>query len=288
MLNRRALTITILLLPLFASSLGAQEFRATISGTVTDQQSAIIPGAAVEVKNLDTNATVTTVTNDSGNYVVPFLPTGRYTISVSLAGFKRAVRENILLRVGDRIQLDFQMEVGGVAEQVTVTAEAPLLETASASKGSVIDSAKVQDLPLLGRNPFMLAAVASGVQYSPTLASRSNRPFDNGGMDSFSINGGRTTTNEFLLDGVPDTNVESGSPSNLSFVPSPDATEEFKVQTNTYDAQYGRSGGGIINVSLKSGTNRLRGALYHYFRNDVLNANAFESNLAGIKKSAFR
>lgn len=288
MLSRRALAILILLLLLFASSLGAQEFRATILGTVTDQQSAIIPGAAVEVKNLDTNATVTTVTNDSGNYVVPFLPTGRYTISVSLAGFKRAVRENIELRVGDRIQLDFQMEVGGVAEQVTVTAEAPLLETASASKGSVIDSAKVQDLPLLGRNPFMLAAVASGVQYSPTLASRSNRPFDNGGMDSFSINGGRTTTNEFLLDGVPDTNTESGSPSNLSFVPSPDATEEFKVQTNTYDAQYGRSGGGIINVSLKSGTNRLRGALYHYFRNDILNANAFESNLIGAKKSAFR
>ena len=288
MFNRRTLVILIALLSIFAALLGAQEFRATISGTVTDQQSAIVPGATVEVKNLDTNATVTTVTNDSGNFVAPFLPTGRYTISVSVAGFKRAVRENILLRVGDRMQLDFQLEVGGVTEQVTVTAEAPLLETASASKGSVIDSAKVQDLPLLGRNPFMLAAVASGVQYTPTLASRSNRPFDNGGMDSYSINGGRQTTNEFLLDGVPDTNVETGSPSNLSFVPSPDATEEFKVQTNTYDAQYGRSGGGIINVSLKSGTNRLRGALYHYFRNDVLNANAFESNLAGAKKSAFR
>jgi len=288
MLNRRALTIPILLLSLFASLLGAQEFRATISGTVTDQQSAIVPGAAVEVKNLDTNATVTTITNDSGNYVVPFLPTGQYTISVSLTGFKRAVRENILLRVGDRIQLDFQMEVGGVTEQVTVTAEVPLLETATASKGQVIDAAKVQDLPLLGRNPFMLAAVASGVQYNPTQSSRSNRPFDNGGMDSFSINGGRLFSNEFLLDGVPDTNVESGQPSNLSFVPSPDATDEFKVQTNTYDAQYGRSAGGVINVSLKSGTNHLHGSLYHYFRNDILNANTFESNLARIDKSAFR
>jgi len=288
MASKRNLALLIMLIVVFASWIGAQEFRATISGTVTDQQGAIIPGASVEVKNLDTNATVTTITNESGNFVVPFLPTGRYTISVSLAGFKRAVREDILLRVGDRIQLDFQMEVGGVTEQVTVTAEAPLLETATATKGQVIDAAKVQDLPLLGRNPFMLAAVASGVQYTPTLASRSNRPFDNGGMDSFSINGGRQFSNEFLLDGVPDTNVESGQPSNLSFVPSPDATDEFKVQTNTYDAQYGRTAGGVINVSLKSGTNRLRGSLYHYFRNDILNANSFESNLAGSKKSAFR
>lgn len=288
MLNRRSFALSIVLFIICTSLLAAQEFRATISGTVSDPAAARIPGAAVEAKNLETNAVVNTVTNDSGSYVLPFLPTGKYTISVSLTGFKTAVRENVELRVGDRMQLDFQLEIGGISEQVMVSGEAPLLETASASKGSVIDSAKVQDLPLLGRNPFMLAAIASGVQYSPTLASRSNRPFDNGGMDSYSINGGRTTTNEFSLDGVPNTNTESGSPSNLSFVPSPDATEEFKVQTNTYDAQYGRSGGGIINVSLKSGTNRVRGAVYHYFRNDVLNANSFESNLAGAKKSAFR
>ncbi len=127
----------------------------------------------------------------------------------------------------------------------------------------------------------MLAAVSAGVQYTPTRQSRSNRPFDNGGMDNFAMNGGRQFSNEFLLDGVPDTNTETTGPSNLSFVPSPDATEEFKVQTNNYDAQYGRTGGGVVNVSLKSGTNRLHGALYHYFRNDKLNANAFESNLAG-------
>lgn len=289
MLQRRFvvsfLLLTLFLCPLY---LGAQEFRATILGTVTDPQSAIIPGASVEVKNLATNAVVNTVTNNSGNYTVPFLPTGNYTITVTQAGFKSSIRERVELRVGDRLQIDFKLEVGGVTEQVMVTAETPLLETASASKGQVIDSAKVQDLPLLGRNPFMLAALASGVQYTPTQSSRSNRPFDNGGMDSFSINGGRQTTNEFLLDGVPDTNVESGSPSNLSFVPAPDATEEFKVQTNTYDAQYGRSGGGVVNVSLKGGSNQLHGALYEYFRNDVLNANTFESNLAGAKKSAFR
>ncbi|MBL8222142.1 MAG: TonB-dependent receptor plug domain-containing protein, partial [Bryobacterales bacterium] len=145
-----------------------------------------------------------------------------------------------------------------------------------------------RDLPLLGRNPFLLAAVSAGVQYTPTRQSRANRPFDNGGMDSFSINGGRQTTNEFLLDGVPDTNTETTAPSNLSFVPSPDATEEFKVQTNTYDAQYGRTGGGVVNVSLKAGANDFHGVVYHYLRNDKLNANAFETNAAGLRKNAFR
>jgi len=277
-----------LLAAVAVASLWAQEFRATVAGAVTDQQGAAIPGASIEVRNLETNAVVATVSNEAGNYGAPFLPIGRYTVTASREGFKRAVRENLELRVGDRVRVDFQMELGGVTEHVTVSASVELLETTTASQGQVIDRSKVRDLPLLGRNPFLLAAIASGVQYTPSRGSRSNRPFDNGGMDSFSINGGRQFANEFLLDGVPDTNTETASPSNLSFVPSPDATEEFKVQTNNYDAQYGRTGGGVINVSLKSGTNRLHGSLYHYWRNDILNANAFESNLAGVRKAALR
>ena len=266
----------------------SQEFRATVSGTVTDAQGAVIPGAQVEVRNLETNASVSTVSNEAGSYVAPFVPPGRYSVSVSRDGFKRAVRDNVELRVGDRLRIDFQLEIGVVAEQVTVSASAELLETTTASKGQVIDSTKVRDLPLLGRNPFLLAAISAGVQYTPTRQSRSNRPFDNGGMDNFSMNGGRQFANEFLLDGVPDTNTETTGPSNLSFVPSPDATEEFKVQTNNYDAQYGRTAGGVVNVSLKSGTNALHGSMYYYLRHDKLNANAFESNWAGVKRSAFR
>lgn len=271
-----------------AAGLTAQEFRATIVGTVTDPQGAVVPGVRLEIRNLETNAVTATVTNETGNYVAPFLRIGRYTVTAIGKGFKRAVRENLELRVGDRPQIDFSLEVGGVNEQVTVSATADLLETTTASKGQVIDAGKVAALPLLGRNPFLLASISTGVQYTPSRRSRSDRPFDNGGMDSFSINGGRQTTNEFLLDGVPDTNTETGSASNLSFVPSPDATDEFKVQTNNYDAQYGRTGGGVINVSLKSGTNSLHGALYDYFRHDKLNANAFESNLAGAQRSKFR
>jgi hypothetical protein len=266
----------------------AQEFRATVAGSVTDAQGAVVPGAAVEIKNLETNVVVRTVTNETGSYVAPFVSPGHYSVVVSATGFKRAVRDNVELRVGDRVRVDFELEVGAQVEQVTVSATTELLETTTASKGQVIDSDKVRDLPLLGRNPFLLAAISTGVQYTPTRQSRSNRPFDNGGMDSFSMNGGRQFTNEYLLDGVPDTNTETTGPSNLSFVPSPDATEEFKVQTNNYDAQYGRTGGGIVNVSLKSGTNRFHGAAYHYFRHDKLNANAFESNAAGVKRSQFR
>lgn len=235
----------------------AQEVRGTITGTVADPQGAIIVGAKVVARNLAIGSVTEAVTNETGLFVAPFLPIGRYQITASMAGFKSSLRDNIELRVGDRLQINFNLEVGAAAETITVSSEAALLDTATSSNGQVIDSAKIKDLPLLGRNPFLLAAISTGVQYTPTRGSRSNRPFDNGGMDSFSINGGRQTTNEFLLDGVPDTNTETTSPSNLSFVPSPDATEEFKVQTNTYDAQYGRTGGGVINVSLKAGTNDL-------------------------------
>jgi hypothetical protein len=280
--------ILLLSIAAMAASVHAQEVRATISGTISDPNGAVIPGAKVVVRNINTGSINDVTTNEAGLYVAPFIPIGRYQVTATAQGFKTAIRQDVELRVGDRIRLDFTLEIGGVTEQITITSETPLLETATASNGQVIDSAKVRDLPLLGRNPFLLAAISSGVQYTPTRQSRSNRPFDNGGMDSFSINGGRQTTNEFLLDGVPDTNTETTSPSNLSYVPSPDATEEFKVQTNTYDAQYGRTGGGVINVSLKAGTNDFHGVLYHYLRNDKLNANAFETNAAGLPRNSFK
>jgi len=276
------------ILAVFALTCAAQETRGTISGTITDQQGASIPNAAVKITNHETGIVTSTKTNESGIYVAPFIAIGDYVINASAQGFKASVRDGVNVRVGDRLQIDFKLEVGSMSEQVTVTAEADLLETSSANKGQVIDSAKVADLPLLGRNPFLLAAISTGVQYTATQASRSNRPFDNGGMDNMQINGGPGTRNEYLLDGVPDTNTESSGPANLSFVPSPDATSEFKVQTNTYDAQYGRTGGGTVNVSLKSGTNKLHGAAYWYFRHDKLNANTFEANMAGTKKSSSR
>src|SRR5262249_49696550 len=257
-------------------------------GTVTDPQGNVVPHATIKASNLETNAATTTASNEAGLYTLPFLPVGKYRISVTANGLKTALRDGVELRVGDRIQLDFSMEVGAVTETVNVTSQAPLLETATASRGQVIDQEKVRDLPLLGRNPFLLAVLASGVHIQPTQGSISFRPFDNGGMDAISINGGRQFTNEFLIDGAPNTGTERGTVGSLSFVPSPDAVQEFRVQSNTYDAQFGPPGGGTINVSLKGGTNKLHGSLYHYFRNDVLNANSFQNNAANVKRTAFR
>ncbi|HEY6403139.1 MAG TPA: TonB-dependent receptor, partial [Blastocatellia bacterium] len=257
-------------------------------GTVTDPQGNALPNANIKATNTETNTATTTTSNESGLYTLPFLPVGRYQITVSANGLKTVLRDGVVLRVGDRIQLDFSMEVGAVTETINVTSQAPLLETATASRGQVIDESKVRDLPLLGRNPFLLSALSSGVQITSSQGSISFRPFDNGGMDAISISGGRQRTNEFLIDGAPNTGTENGGVGNLSFVPSPDAVQEFRVQSNTYDAQFGRTGGGTINVSLKSGTNSLHGSLYHYFRNDILNANSFQNNASNAKRTAFR
>ncbi|HEX4947807.1 MAG TPA: TonB-dependent receptor [Blastocatellia bacterium] len=273
---------------LFAAVVWAQENRATIVGTITDPQGGVIPNATIKATNTETNTTTTTTSNESGLYTLPFLPVGKYQISVTATGLKTSLRDNLDLRVGDRIQLDFKMEVGAVSETVTISSSAPLLETATASRGQVIDEEKVRDLPLLGRNPFLLAALASGVQITSSQGSISFRPFDNGGMDNISINGGRSRSNEFLIDGQPNTTTENNGIGALAFVPSPDAVQEFKVQSNTYDAQFGRTGGGTINVSLKSGTNKFHGSLFHFFRNDILNANSFQNNAARAPRTAFR
>ena len=270
-----------------AAVVGAQEFRATMIGLVTDSSGAVVAGAKVTVTNLDTSVKSATEANNEGNYVVPFLAPGNYRLRVEHPGFKSFERGPIELRVNDRVRVDVKLDVGEVSEQVTVRAEAPLLQTDSASAGQVIDSIKVASLPLFGRNTFMLSAVATGVQYTFTRSSSAARPYDNA-ESSVIINGSRGATNQFLLDGVPNTATESSNAADAAFVPSPDATAEFMVQTNTYDAQYGRTGGGTISIALKSGTNRLHGALYNYWRNDALYATRFDTKLVGGHKEMVR
>jgi len=265
-----------------------QDFRATISGVITDPQKAVVPGATVEVRNLATNVVQTVQTNESGVYVVPFLNPGVYSISATAAGFKKAVRDRVEVRVGDKIQADLTLEVGAAAETVTVTAAADMLETASASKGQVLDQVKVRDLPLLGRNPFMLAATATGVfsgLYTGKVATF-GRPYD-GAAAQMQMNGvaGRY---EILLDGVANAPTERGDAIYAGFIPSPEAVQEFNVQTNIYDAQYGRTSGAVVNLAIKGGTNSLHGSIFHYFRHDKLTANLFESNWAGRSRATYR
>jgi hypothetical protein len=262
----------------------AQEYRATIVGNVTDQTGAAVPGTKLTISNIETGVSVNSASNEQGRYVVPYLLPGRYKLRVEQDGFKTFERGPIELRIADRTEVNVVLEVGQLSDRVTVTAEAPLLETSTSSRGQVIDNRKVTDLPLNGRNPFELVNIAAGVQYSGSSLTYF-RPFDNGSINDFSINGGVHSMNEIQLDGVPNNAVSNyGSVQQVAYVPPVEATQEFKVQTNTYDAQYGRTGGGVISLSIKPGTNRLHGAGYEYMRRSQLDANQYSNNATGAPR----
>ncbi|MEO7142789.1 MAG: TonB-dependent receptor, partial [Bryobacteraceae bacterium] len=264
-----------------------QEIRGTIAGTVTDPQGAAVSGARVEIRGIDTNVVYPATTNDSGIYVLPLLPAGNYSISVTKEGFKRAQEQRVELRVSERAQVDFHLEVGAVSQQVLVTSEAPLLETATASRDQVVSDKAVADLPYEGRNSFLTSAITSGFYFGSTDSLNAIRPFDNGGMDSMQINGGLGFRNNFTINGLPDTAQESANPASLTYVPPPDAVKEVSVESNAYDAQYGHTGGGTINVDLKSGTNQFHGAVYEYVRNTIFNANRWENNASGAARTPY-
>jgi hypothetical protein len=239
----------------FASS---QDIRATLTGTVTDPQGAVVPNARIEIKNKATNVVVTSATSDAGLYVAPDLNPGQYSVTASAGGFKSTVRDNVELRVADRLTVDLALQLGAASENVTITAEAPLLETGTASGGTTINTQLVSALPLVGGNPYALIQQISGVSHQSAWPTQtSERPFDNGGIDGYSINGGLAggNNNQYLLDGAPNNNNEG-----MGFVPPQGATAEVRTITNLYDAEYGRTGGGIATVSLKSGTNAFHGS----------------------------
>jgi len=266
----------LLLLVCLLGAAWGQEFRATMTGRVTDTTSSVVPNAVVQVKNVGTNEVAATNTDNQGNYTVPFLRPGTYSVSVEVAGFKKFTRDGLVLNVGQTAAVNISLEVGAVTESVTVTAATPLLETAKADRGGVVDSLRVREIPLNARNPFMLSMMVAGVQYNGNAIYQ--RPFDNGAIAEWTINGSTSRSNEFLLDGVPN-NAQAGG-NNIALVPPVDAVEEFKIQTNSYDAQFGHTGGGIVNVSLRSGTNAFHGVAWEFARRNAWDANSFQNNAA--------
>src|SRR5262245_60981638 len=176
---RRAL-VAVLAVLLFAAPASGQDMGGNVSGAIRDAQNAALPGASVVLRNEGTGAELNVVTNGEGVYVLPFVPIGRYTLTASMGGFSSIKRQGVEVRVADRLRIDLTLQVGTMTEELTVSETTPILDSSSASRGQLINQDQVQDLPLLGRNPFMLAQLSTGVQYTPALASRSNRPFDNG------------------------------------------------------------------------------------------------------------
>ncbi len=270
------LVIVFALLSVLAS---AQSPNATLAGRVLDTNNALIPDAKVEAISLSTNIHYSGQTNREGSFVIPNLPPGPYRIEVSKAGFKTAVREDVVLRVQDIVALNFTLPVGSVTESITVTGGAPLINTESATVSTVVDRQFAENLPLNGRSFQTLIQLTPGVVVIPSSQ------YDGG---QFSVNGQRGESNYWMVDGVSaNVGVGSGFLGNgfagalgsfsvlggTNSLVSVDALQEFRIQTSTYAPEFGRTPGGQISILTRSGTNQYHGTAFDYFRNDILDAN---------------
>ncbi len=264
-----ALLVALSFLFLLAPRAFAQEFRATVSGTVTDTTGAVVPNAKIEVREASTGAVSATVSDAAGQYNVPFLLPGHYAIKVTASGFATLTRNGISLQAQEHPIIDLVLKVGSANSTVTVTGAAPLLNQSGATISDVISTASVADLPLNGRAPMMLAELSPGVETE--AAPQISHPFDNNNMNSFSIGGTPLQTSEVLVDGSPDETM-LGS---LAFSPSEDSVAEVSVQPFATDASFGHTIGGVMNQVTKSGTNNLHGTAYEFIQLPNLYANTY-------------
>ena len=278
MLNSRLLVCA----TVCVAGLIAQDFRASLSGQVTDPSGAAVPGATVKAVNLLTNASKETKTTTEGHYTIPYLDPGRYDVEVIASGFQSVKHEGIVLQVADKLNLPFQLSVGQMTQEVTITAVQEVLQTSTADRGFVFDPLKTQEYPLNGRQIYMLMSLTPGVVFTQEQFGASGFSGTRGWdvNSSYKINGARTGQNLFLLNGAP----ISDNGGTWGVAPNAEAVQEFKVMTNTYDASYGRFGGGVVNTTLKSGGSSWHGNLYEFFRNRVLDANNFQNNTQGLPK----
>jgi hypothetical protein len=266
---------------LVTGALHAQEFRATISGHVLDPSGAVVANAKIEAVNVATNETTTATSDASGAYSIPLLRAGVYKVTATAAGFKQAVRDNVIVEAARALGIDIKLDVGAVTETVEVTASAVVLETQSAMRSSVVSAQHVAEMPLNARNPIMLGAMMSGVNFNG--AAIWQRPFDNGAMAQWSINGGRDSSSEYMMDGAANNGQMGGN--NIAYMPIVEAVQEFNVMANMYSAEYGKTGSGIMNLVLKTGTNSHHGTAFENMRRTALDANMFQNNAVGAPKT---
>jgi len=274
----------VFMLVLLPFGLTAQSEKAQLTGNITDSTGALVAGVEITVTHVATGVKRTTMSNEAGSYTVPLLEPGQYTIHASKAGFRPVSRSGIELHVNQTARIDIALEVGPLTESVQVVAAAPLLQSATSDLGHVVENRQILDLPLNGRNTIALAALAPGIRPQGTFGANP-ATVNYTGWGNFSANGGIANINEILIDGASGTTAALNG---VVYMPPVDATEEFKVQTNNFSAEFDRTAGGVINVNLKSGTNTLHGTLYEFLRNDRLDANDFFANRAGKKKPVLR
>lgn len=280
------LRAVLLTLPLMSVAF-AQDTRGTIVGRVTDATGSVVAGAEIRAQNTDTGVQAVAKSNNAGNFVLPYLLPGPYTVSGEMAGFKRFVRDGIELRLNDTVEVNIELSVGNVSEAVEVKAETPLLSTVESSLGQVIDQRRIQDLPSFGGSPMTLVQLAPGVINSTDMRLAKAGSFSINKNSQFSTDGAGTYNNDFTLDGVANTQAQ-GTTARVGFIPPQTAVGEFKVQTAAYDATVGRTIGSLVNVSTRSGTNEIHGEAYWWLRNSALDAPNIFQNRAGQKLPVYQ
>lgn len=256
----------------------------TITGVTQDTAGASLPGSRVVATNTGTNATFEAVSDENGTYTLRSLPSGNYNVAVETKGFKKTTLTDVTVRVNEEIRLDVTLNVGSVTEEVTVTAEASLVNTTTSTLKTVIDERRINELPLNGRDPNALVQLVAGVQPDNRTSLTSGATYP--GATSVSSNGGRGNTTNYILDGGSNNDSYSNQ-SNPT--PNPDALQEFSVQTNNFSAEYGRNLGAVVNAVTKSGTNKFHGSAFEYVRNQDLNATNFftPGKKDGLKRNQF-
>ena len=264
----KRLAITCLLFASVTAAM-AQEFRATLTGRVTDPTAAVVPKAAVVVTNMDTGVRAVTVTNEAGEYTVPFLLPGRYSVTITAAGFQKYTHDNLTLASGAKVGEDAALTVGTATQEVHVTTDVALIQTESASSGQTLTAQEIENLPDNGRSPLALAKTMYGVVVKQKNSVVQARPFDNSAASDFSLGGGNSQSNEYLLNGVPNMQDSSRLP---GYSPLQDSVQEVKVDLFNADASTGDTSGGTVNLVTKSGTNQLHGAISEFNQFSAINA----------------
>jgi hypothetical protein len=275
----RFLFVTVLL-ALSAAVAFPQATTGSIYGTVSDPSGAVLAQANVSVKNVQTGVAKSVQTSPSGDYTMPVLDPGDYEVSVTMTGFKSQTQRGVRLDANQSVHVNFELQLGSAEQQVTVDAGTTLVDTRESQVGSTVDEKRIQDLPLNGRNAYDLVQIVPGVtNYAPDVATGSRQGAQ------LSVNAIPTQNSAFYLDGSYDTNLwRFGG----NLLPSPDALQEFRILTSNFDAEFGKSPGGVINVITRSGTNQYHGVAYEYLRNDVLNAKSyFDTAVTPLRQNQF-
>jgi hypothetical protein len=284
MLSKRIVPFVLLVAALLATAPVLAQSTATLQGTVSDAKGAVLPNATVVVRNRSTSSERTTQTDSEGNYQLAALPPGVYSVEVRVQGFKTQVADSVTLEVAKTAVQNFQMDVGALSEQVLVSSDIPVIETATTSVGTVINQRTVQEIPLNGRHFVDLGLLLPG-SVTPPQNGFLTAPLRGQGSFAFNTAGGREDTVNFMINGV---NLNDMVQNQITFQPSINTVQEFKADNSTFSAEYGRNSGAIVNILTRSGTNDYHGEFFEFLRNEALDArNFFDARKPPFKRNQF-